>query len=345
MRLVLGAAGCVGLALLMLGACNAGGSNADGETCEPGTEDCDCYPNGTCNDGLSCIAKTICVSDEAAATSQSGGNAAGNTSAGNTSNESTSGGESTSAGDTTTSGGSGDTTSSSGTTSSTNAGVSTSDSTSGGGSGGASGGVVTTSSNTTSTSGDATTSGGGSGSTTTSVASTGGVADPALIDDFADCDGNIPEIDGRNGVWYMLGSTLSQEFTVGSPPDLLWSDQSCGVFATGTCAACSAAGLAVILDDGAHDLSGWTGIRVTYESEATVYVTLKTTDGSSYGYAQSAGLTPTGTSSGTREVSFASLTPDLNYHGLEWAQEIHFTLDDFSKSSGFGIGIHHVELY
>jgi len=43
-------------------------------------------------------------------------------------------------------------------------------------------------------------------------------------------------------------------------------------------------------------------------------------------------------------VSFASLTSS-GFHGLEWVQEIHFTVDDISKEIGFGLGIHKVELY
>jgi len=170
----------------------------------------------------------------------------------------------------------------------------------------------------------------------------GGVQTPVtLIDDFADCDGNIIEVDGRNGVWYNLNGSASNTMTVGQAPDG-WTP-GCGVYLVGNCPSCEVAGLAVILAAGTYDLSGYQGISVTFESEATLYVAVKTTNGSSYSYLRSSEVLGTG-SGGTRMIYFASMTPDAGFHGLNWAQEIHFTIDDYSKEMGFGLGISRLEL-
>jgi hypothetical protein len=163
-----------------------------------------------------------------------------------------------------------------------------------------------------------------------------------LVDDFSDCDGHVIEVDGRKGDWFDLSST-PQTFKVGTPPSVSWVDQSCGVFLTGACPACSAAGIGVILAPGTYDLSRFSGIRVTYESTATLIVRVKATNGSSYTYATSGNVLPTGAES-VATIAFSSMTQDVGFQGLAKADEIHFTLSDTDKAGGFGLGIHRLEL-
>lgn len=151
----------------------------------------------------------------------------------------------------------------------------------------------------------------------------------------------VREVDGRKGAWYSLNAANTPTF--GPPPSSSWTDQSCGAFLTGICPSCSVAGLAAIIAAGSYDLSPYSGISVKFESDATLYIAVKTSNGSTFGYLRSGAVPGTGTG-GTRTVYFNSMTPDANFHGLSWAQEIHFTLDDYSKENGFGLGIHEVRL-
>ena len=112
----------------------------------------------------------------------------------------------------------------------------------------------------------------------------------------------------------------------------------------GLCADCDTAGLAVIIDDGSYDVSSWQGIRVTYESSGPIFVALKSTNGSSYGYAWTDAVPYSGSSSTTRTILFSDFTPDSEFHGLEWIQEIQFTVDDYGKEYGFKLAVHNLEL-
>ena len=103
--------------------------------------------------------------------------------------------------------------------------------------------------------------------------------DPDLIDDFADCDGNIPEIGERTGLWINVSGNQETTTLVFGVPGGAWGDQSCGAFLTGICTSCPAAGIGVTLGSPTYDLSAYDGIRVTYESESGVYVNVKTYDG------------------------------------------------------------------
>jgi hypothetical protein len=55
-------------------------------------------------------------------------------------------------------------------------------------------------------------------------------------------------------------------------------------------------------------------------------------------------VTYTGATSATRTLYFSQLEPDDFFHGLEWAQEIQFTVDDNGKEEGFRLAIHRLEL-
>lgn len=276
--------------LLAVLACNAGGSNS-ADSCDEGSKGCDCYPNETCDSGLSCNEELKCE-DPSGGPGPSGSGSGGDGSGGGTSSGSGgatssaggpktgSGGDSSSSGGTSTSG-SGGTSSGSGGESSTSSGGS-----SAGGTGGdtSTGGVTSGSGGASNGSGGAPPSGsGGSGG------SGGTPVSPGLIDDFSDCDADIPEIEGRNGSWYTFASDETYiESAIGTAPsssEATWGDQTCGAFINGLCPGCGTAGIGVILNDGVYDLSSYSGIRFTIESAAPVYVAVKTTDGNEYGYA------------------------------------------------------------
>ena len=334
--------------LLAVLACNAGGSNS-ADSCDEGSKGCDCYPNETCDSGLSCNEELKCE-DPSGGPGPSGSGSGGDGSGGGTSSGSGgatssaggpktgSGGDSSSSGGTSTSG-SGGTSSGSGGESSTSSGGS-----SAGGTGGdtSTGGVTSGSGGASNGSGGAPPSGsGGSGG------SGGTPVSPGLIDDFSDCDADIPEIEGRNGSWYTFASDETYiESAIGTAPsssEATWGDQTCGAFINGLCPGCGTAGIGVILNDGVYDLSSYSGIRFTIESAAPVYVAVKTTDGNEYGYAWGA-VSYTGVTSATRTVYFADLEPDAAFHGLDRAQEIQFTVDDYGKMYGFRLAVHHLEL-
>jgi hypothetical protein len=212
------------------------------------------------------------------------------------------------------------------------------------------GGTDASTTGTGGTNGSTTGTGGGTNGTgggTTGTGGTGNTVDENLIDDFADCDDNIPQIGGRNGVWYFFASDDSYiDTAIGYPTssDTTWGDQTCGVFMNGLCDGCETAGIAVIIDDGSYDLSPWQGISFTYESSGPIFVALKSTNGSSYGYAWSDAVPYSGSSSTTRTIDFSAFTPDSDFHGLEWIQEIQFTVDDYGKEYGFKLALHGLEL-
>jgi hypothetical protein len=315
--------------------------------CVQGDETCPCYPNNSCNAGLVC-ASGRCVS--------LGGGSGGTT-------------VSPGSGGTTVSPGSGGTTVNPGSGGSVTSGSGGSVGT---GTGGARpcttgdegcgcypnntcNGTLTCASqlcvNVGGGSGGRATSGTGgtvSAGTGGAPAGTGGAAPPAnLVDDFRDCDGSILENQGRKGPWYNLNATGST-LVFGPAPSTSWGDQSCGAYLTGACPGCDVAGVGVILAPGSYDLRSYLGFRVSYESGAALYIAVKTTNGSNFGYARSARVAPTGapgTGSMTRTINFADLTPDATYHGLQWVSEFHFTIDDASKQTGFGLGIHRLELF
>ena len=355
---------------------NAGASGA--VACSSGDEGCPCYANSTCNGSLSCFSN-VCVNASGAGSggsSNSGGGKdggataganqagsnAGPPSAGSTNGGTSAGGTSaggTSAGGTSGSGTSGSGTSGSGTSAGGTSGGGTSGGgTSGGGTsgGGTSGGGTSgggTSAGGTSGGGNGGIGGGGNGgvggggtssggANAAGSGGSGGAPSIYLVDDFADCDAHIIEVDGRKGDWFDLSST-PQTFKTGLPPTLSWLTQSCGAYETGYCPACGAAGIGVILGPGVYNLSKFSGIKVKYESQASIFVRVKATNGSSYTYATSGLIAPSGSES-TATILFSALTPDVGFQGFNKADEIHFTISTADKAAGYGIGIHRLEL-
>lgn len=310
---ILGAVACGSSAAPPLTGTSAGESGAS--QCGVGDEGCTCYANQTCNGTLSCFS-SLCVNasgtgigggaSSTGGASDGGANAAGAGAGGTTAVDMTSAGSSA-------------------------AGASSA----GANAAGASSGGATSV-------GGANAAGASAGGATSAGGSTGAPPNLYLVDDFADCNAQIIEVDGRKGNWFDLSST-PQTFKVGSPPTLSWLDQSCGVFLTGYCPTCSAAGIGVILAPGSYDLSRFSGIRVTFESGATLFVRVKATNGSSYTYATSNAVVPTGGET-VATVLFASMTQDPGFQGFSLADEIHFTVSTYDKANGFGVGIHRLEL-
>lgn len=345
-------AGC--MALLGLLACNASSSGGDSSACDEGSEGCDCYPNDTCDAGLRCTEDGKCE-DQSSGISSSGGAGSGGSSAsgGASGSSGGGGGGDASSGGAGPSGGTGGDSSGAGGSSGGSGGVTNGSGGSSAGGGPGVGGAVATGGSGGITSGSggsgAGSGGSGAGSGGSSGGSGGTPAGSGVIDDFADCDEEIPAVEGRNGVWYTFASDTSYiESAIGSAPlseNTIWGDESCGAFMNGVCYGCPTTGIGVILNDGVHDLSSWLGIRFTIESAGPVYVAVKTTDENSYGYAWSDAVAYTGSTSASRTVYFADLSPDASFHGLEWAQEIQFTVDDYGKDNGFRLAIHHLELF
>jgi hypothetical protein len=285
-------------------------ASGGGEACTTGSVLCSCFANDTCNDGLIC-ASGVCVDPQGSCTE---GDEGCTCYANDTCN--------------------GDLSCASGYC--VNLGGAT------GGAGGIAnlGGAPTTGGTPPSTGGTPPATGG-------TPPATGGTppADLNLIDDFADCDRYIIEAHGRKGEWYSFPDATGIDAPVfGPPPSSSWGDQSCGAFLTGYCPTCEGVGLGFHLAPGVYDLSGWSGLKVTFESEGSLFVAVKTTDGQNYGYAYGE-IVGTGSYSGTRTLYFSQMAPDTYYHGLTRATEIQFTVDDYGKTYGFGFGIHRVELF
>lgn len=210
--------------------------------------------------------------------------------------------------------------------------------------GAASGGAGAATGGTSSTGAAPATSGGAP-----SGGGTGGAVtpDPALIDDFSDCDDRILESAGRTGGWYQFASPevdlVYLTYTIGAPPDDTWGTQACGVYLTGGCPSCTSAGLGFQLAPEPWDMSGYRALRVSFESETALWAVVVTRSGDERGYSEYVLLTPTGNVSGERELPFDALAPGTGFHGVVSAREIQFTVGEADRSS-FGFGIHRVEL-
>jgi len=108
--------------------------------------------------------------------------------------------------------------------------------------------------------------------------------DPAIIDDFAACVTQIPQVAGRSGTWYSFASTdVGLTFGVSAPPGTGWADTACGAWAVGgatTVTATDYAGIGVTLNlTSTYSLAGYTGLLVEIESSHAVWVQLKLLDG------------------------------------------------------------------
>lgn len=178
--------------------------------------------------------------------------------------------------------------------------------------------------------------------------STGGARDSVLvIDDFADCNGLITTTAGRSGSWYHFAepavNLVRVTYNYGPPPNETWGTQQCGIYLTGACATCISAGVGFQLALEGWDLSPYKGIRVSFESETSLWAVIVTSDGTQSGYSEYVELLPTGGMSAERILSFDDIYPGNGFLGLAYAREVQFTVGENDRAA-FGFGIHRVEL-
>lgn len=175
----------------------------------------------------------------------------------------------------------------------------------------------------------------------------GGTTPITLIDDFRDCDQRIIPTAGRDGYWYHFVepsvNRVQVRYLSGMPPTSKWGTQRCGIYLTGGCASCTSAGVGFQLAEEGWDLSPYSGLRVSFESETALWAVIVTKDGIQSGYSEYIRLAPTGGMSGVRELLFESIYPGNDFQGLEYAREIQFTVGSRDREA-FGFGIHRVEL-
>lgn len=194
-----------------------------------------------------------------------------------------------------------------------------------------------------------TTGGGGDGGGGAAGGTTGAISIPSLVEDFADCDDQLPPRDGRSGSWFHFTTPTSEigtaGMTVGMPPDTTWGTQTCGVFLTGSCPTCTAVGLGVQLNDGKpYDLTPFVGVRLSFESDGDLWVVLKSELNGSVGYSTYVLVPATGNRTATREVYWSSMVARAGFYGLPNVTELQFTVGE-PKRANFGMGLHSVELF
>ncbi len=106
------------------------------------------------------------------------------------------------------------------------------------------------------------------------------VSDPAILDDFASCDGAIARVAGRDGGWYTYGDldvNLTPNTSGGaegaSTPPSGFEDSSCAAWVTGGCEVgsldCTFGGIGLTLLTAAapYDLAGYEGMTFGYEGD------------------------------------------------------------------------------
>lgn len=177
---------------------------------------------------------------------------------------------------------------------------------------------------------------------------TGGAITPVtLIDDFGDCNGLIITTAGRSGSWYPFAepsvNAARVNYNYGEAPSDSWGTQQCGIYFTGGCPTCVSAGVGFQLAPEGWDLSEYRGIRVSFESETSLWSVIVTLDGDQSGYSEYVELLPTGGVSSERVLWFEDIYPGNGFQGLAHAREVQFTIGENDRGS-FGFGIHRVEL-
>ena len=276
---------------------------------------CACFPNGTCNDGLSCLS-SVCVA--ATGASASGASGSGSTSTAG-------GGSSGSAG--ASSGGAGG---SSAGTSSTAGGGSSSSASSSGSNGSSSSSM-------------------GSSSSSTSSGDTCGGAPATVIDNFYACSGAICDLGGRSGSWFNYASAdVNQTFAVSEPPSG-FVDRACAAWSTGgplsgITSSTTYAGIGFTLVPGGatYDLSGYTGVNISMESGQNFHFVVEDSSGGYFGAEMLGG----GNGAVAFQIPFSSLTMLANSQTtvLDLANAIQMEFDADTPQA-YGCAIHSVSLY
>lgn len=216
------------------------------------------------------------------------------------------------------------------------------------GSGGADGSGTggTNGSGTGGTNGNGTGGTNGNGTGGESSLDTCGGAAVSVIDNFHSCDTNICNLGGRSGSWYEYADTLvNDSFRVGIPGGL-WGDQSCAVVATGGSLESEHvgyAGVGIVLAKGEpYDLSAYTGLRLSIETDDDVYVVIKTANGGMYGTFFEGN---TGSGSSSRDISFASMAAMVGNTGTKTLNEVIELQFNAVDPTSYGFAIHRVALY
>ncbi len=195
--------------------------------------------------------------------------------------------------------------------------------------------------------GGATSSGGTAGTGGTGGGATGGTggggSDPAIIDDFASCDGDIAPVDGRDGGWFTFGDddvnvTPTSNVAAQSPPSD-FEDPSCAAWYTTGCGEtavdCTFAGIGFVFfeDESPYDLSAYQALQVRREGDAQ-WVIAHMSGGLTFGASLATGT-------GTRTLYFYDFVPsgETDIYALpDWSQvtKIEFT-SLTPEASGFAI--------
>jgi len=172
-----------------------------------------------------------------------------------------------------------------------------------------------------------------------------------VIDDFSSCNRAICERDGRVGTWYDFagdGIGLDEEQNGVRYPTSDWEDETCAVMLAGGDNLDGLefyAGIGFPLADyEPYDLSAFRGVRFTIETGALLDFTLRTAADEYF-----VGPTHVGETVGSQSFSidFSDLVAREDNAGavlnLTLAKELQWTV--VAPEEGFGLALHHVELY
>ena len=127
---------------------------------------------------------------------------------------------------------------------------------------------------------------------------------------------------------------------MGTAPKPSWLNQTCGVWVTGPCADCAEMGLSVSLSPQTYDLSRFSGLRISYESESTIKLRIQAKNNGSHSFATTAAIPPGGPET-VATVLFDQFSPAPNFEGIDKADAIQIII---AHSGLFGIGVHKLEL-
>lgn len=177
-----------------------------------------------------------------------------------------------------------------------------------------------------------------------SVGDTCNGAGAHVIDNFTTCDDNICQVGGRTGTWFSYADVgINLDFDVRVPPTA-WSYGSCAAVTIGGPLASGSktyAGAGVILNNGnPYNASGYTGVRITLESGAPVWVAIVQANGGRYGaFAPASNVQ-------VRDIPFSAMTAQDDSTGVKDTSqiiEIHFNPED--PSAGFGFLVAQLSFY
>ncbi|HEY3497845.1 MAG TPA: hypothetical protein VGK73_24270, partial [Polyangiaceae bacterium] len=171
------------------------------------------------------------------------------------------------------------------------------------------------------------------------------------IDDFVACDEEIPEIEGRSGLWGSFSSELITYEADFGDPGSSWVDHSCAAWMIGGGEATTSdyAGLFVILNadgtegGGPYSLEGYSGIHIEIESTHQLVLQLRTVGDGYFGIV----LTPDGDVT-SYDIPFLYLSA-LDHSELavpDWGQVTQIQVTVVPDAiTDFAFAIHYVGVY